>query len=134
MQKPRWMRRQRAGLVSRFSGDAGLCPGALQTPRQELADAEPPRLARDMDAVAPARGRDPWTEAGRSGETKARAWYRKEERRQWSAERRPRCPKGSADYARLVRLEALHSPRIVEGEKPAPAKAGDGRRPARGLE
>src|SRR5690349_1051827 len=112
------MRRPRAGLVSRPSCDAGLCPGALTTPRQELADAEPPRFT---------------TEAGRSGETKARAWYRKEERRQWSAERRPRCPKGSADYARLVRLEALHSPRIVEGRNLPPRK-GDGRRPARGLE
>ena len=72
----------------------------------------------------PARGRDPWTEAGRSGETKARARHRKEERRQWSAERRPRCPKGSADYARLVRLEALHSPRIVGGRNLPPRKRG----------
>src|SRR5690242_19319850 len=50
------MRRPRAGLVSRHSGDAGLRPGALQTPRQELADAEPPRFARDMDAAATRKG------------------------------------------------------------------------------
>ncbi len=124
MQKPRWMRRPRAGLVSRHSGDAGLRPGALQTPCQELADAEPPRLARDMDAVAPARGRDPCRRPSEAARRKARIRHRKEERRQWSAERRPRCPKGSADYARLVRLEALHSPRIVEGAKLAPPKRG----------
>src|SRR6185437_4501887 len=56
VQKPRWMRRPRAGLVSRHSGDAGLRPGALTTPRQELADAEPPRFARDTDPAAARKG------------------------------------------------------------------------------
>src|SRR6185503_17703262 len=55
-QKPRWMRRPRAGLVSRHSGGAGLRPGVLQTPRQELADAEPPRFARDTDHAATRKG------------------------------------------------------------------------------
>src|SRR6185503_6281134 len=72
----------------------------------------------------PARGRDPCRRQSEAARRKARTRHRKEERRQWSAERRPRCPKGSADYARLVRLEALHSPRIVEGEKLAPPKRG----------
>src|SRR5690348_15398554 len=50
------MRRPRAGLVSRHSGDAGLRPGALTTPCQELADAEPPRFARDTDPAATRKG------------------------------------------------------------------------------
>src|SRR5690242_11056550 len=65
------MRRPRAGLVSRFSGDAGLCPGALQTPRQELADAEPPRFARDMDPAATRKGSRSVPKAKRSGETQS---------------------------------------------------------------
>src|SRR6185503_19225261 len=72
----------------------------------------------------PARGRDPCRRPIEAARRKARIRHRKEERRQWSAERRPRCPKGSADYARLVRLEALHSPRIVEGENLPPRKRG----------
>src|SRR6185503_289749 len=65
------MRRPRAGLVSRPSGDAGLCPGALQTPRQELADAEPPRFAQDMDAAAARKGSRSVPKARRSGETQS---------------------------------------------------------------
>jgi hypothetical protein len=118
------MRRPRAGLVSRHSGDAGLRPGALTTPRQELADAEPPRFARDTDPAATRKG----SRSVDGGQAKRRDAKRgsgiEGERRQWSAERRPRCPKGSADYARLVRLEALHSPRIVEGGETCPGESG----------
>src|SRR6185312_11163697 len=126
------MRRPRAGLVSRPSGDAGLRPGALQTPRQELADAEPPRFARDMDAAAARKGPRSVPKAKRSGETQSADPA--SEGRTPPMERReaPALSKGSADTQDWCASRRSIPLELSMGRNLPPRK-GDGRRPARGL-
>src|SRR6476646_6945060 len=103
---------------------SGSARGHYRPPARSWLTPNRRGLPKTWTPRPPARGHAPCRRPSEAARRKARTRHRKEERRQWSAERRPRCPKGSADYARLVRLEALHSPRIVGGEKLAPAKGG----------
>ena len=129
---PRWMRRPRAGLVSRPSGDAGLRPGALQTPRQELADAEPPRFAQDTDPAATRKGSRSVPTAKRSGETQSADPASKEN----AANGAPRGARAVQKAARITQdwcASRRSIPLELSRARNLPRQSGDGRRPARGL-
>jgi len=131
---PRWMRRPRAGLVSRPSGDAGLCPGALTTPRQELADAEPPRFAQDMDSAATRKGSRSVPKAKRSGETQSADPASQGRTPPMERREAPALSKRQRGLRKTGAPRGAPFPSNCRGGETCPAKAGDGRRPARGLE
>ena len=121
------MRRPRAWPTQvTHSGGAGAPPGVTKDPREELADGMAARLARGSTGLmATQKGPLPRAKGKTGVPRKARPGVVRKTPR-WSAERRPRSPKGNAAIRNTDALYRRSIPSFCEGDERASRKRSRG--------